>query len=381
MNDTPQPVGRRDWLLNTLIGAVTATAAFIFYPAVRFLWPREVTSSGTMAVVAPYPVGGAEARRRGPLAAAVQLRRQALSGHPHAGRRRQGLQRRLHPRGLHGRVSPDKGDIFCNCHNGVYDLNGRNVSGPPPRPLEDYKVTLRGTTPGQEEIIVSRTPENHAVRPVGWTSLGLELSSASGSGSTRCSNLAAKKRVPIHRTTLFYFLGGMALFLFGVQVVTGILLSLYYKPSPDQAFESVRAIMTEVDFGWLIRSVHSWSANLLIGVLFLHMLTTYMMRAYRRPREFTWMTGVVLLGLFLAFGFSGYLLPWNQLAFFATRVGTAIVGVRAAGRREATAAGPRRRERHRRHAGPLLRPARGHSSADHAWPCSASTCFWCRSTG
>ena len=140
-------------------------------------------------------------------------------------------------------------------------------------------------------------------------------------------DLAHKKRVPIHGCSHFYYLGGMALFLFLVQIVTGILLSLYYKPSPDQAFESVRAIMTEVDFGWLIRSAHSWSANLLIGVLFLHLLTTYMMRAYRRPREMTWVTGVLLLGVFLAFGFSGYLLPWNELAFFATRVGTAIVGV------------------------------------------------------
>jgi cytochrome b6 len=139
--------------------------------------------------------------------------------------------------------------------------------------------------------------------------------------------LAHKKRVPIHGCSHFYYLGGMALFLFFVQIVTGVLLSLYYKPSPDQAFESVRAIMTEVDFGWLIRSAHSWSANLLIGVLFLHLLTTYLMRAYRRPREMTWITGVLLLGVFLAFGFSGYLLPWNELAFFATRVGTAIVGV------------------------------------------------------
>ncbi|MGA2064551.1 MAG: cytochrome bc complex cytochrome b subunit [Thermoguttaceae bacterium] len=145
-------------------------------------------------------------------------------------------------------------------------------------------------------------------------------------GLDSAAALAAKKHVPVHRTTFFYFLGGMALFLFGVQVATGILLSLYYKPSPDQAFESVRAIMTEVDFGWLFRSIHSWSANLLIGILFLHLLTTYMMRAYRRPRELTWMTGVVLLGVFLAFGFSGYLLPWNQLSFFATRVGTAIAG-------------------------------------------------------
>src|SRR3989304_1607085 len=83
--------------------------------------------------------------------------------------------------------------------------------------------------------------------------------------------------------------------------------------------------MTEIDFGWLIRSAHVWSANLLIGVLFLHVLTTYIMRAYRQPREFTWITGVLLFAIFLAFGFSGYLLPWNQLAFFATRVGTALV--------------------------------------------------------
>src|SRR3990172_9267713 len=139
--------------------------------------------------------------------------------------------------------------------------------------------------------------------------------------------LAAKQPVPVDRCTPFYLLGGMALFLCFIQIGTGLLLSLYYKPSPDQAFESVRAIVTEIDFGWLIRSAHSWSANLLVAVLFLHLLTTFMMRAYRRPREMTWLTGVLLLGLFMAFGFSGYLLPWNELAFFATRVGTAIVGV------------------------------------------------------
>lgn len=146
-------------------------------------------------------------------------------------------------------------------------------------------------------------------------------------GLSLLADLAEHKRVPVHRTTFFYFLGGMALFLFAIQVVSGMLLSLFYKPSPDHAFESVQAIMTEVDFGWLIRSVHSWGANLVIGVLFFHVLTAYIMRAYRRPREFTWVTGMVLFGLFMAFGFSGYLLPWNQLAFFATRVGTALVGV------------------------------------------------------
>jgi len=145
-------------------------------------------------------------------------------------------------------------------------------------------------------------------------------------GARIAQTLAAKKRVPIHQTSIFYFLGGMALFLFGIQVATGILLSLYYKPSPDQAFESVRAIMTEIDFGWFDPLHHVWSANLLIGVFF---CTSHHLchAGVSRTREITWMTGVLLLGLFLAFGFSGYLLPWNQLAFFATRVGTAIVGV------------------------------------------------------
>jgi len=161
-------------------------------------------------------------------------------------------------------------------------------------------------------------------KPTFWQRLRCFLGERLGLESLTA--LAAKKNVPIHRISIFYFLGGMALFLFVIQIITGILLALYYKPSPDQAFESVRAITTEIDFGWLIRSIHSWSANLLIGVLLLHLLTAYIMRAYRRPREFTWITGVFLLGLFMAFGFSGYLLPWNQLAFFATRVGTGIVG-------------------------------------------------------
>jgi cytochrome b6 len=110
-------------------------------------------------------------------------------------------------------------------------------------------------------------------------------------------------------------------------VVTGILLLLYYRPSAETAFESVQFIVTEVQFGWLIRSVHSWSANLLIATLFIHMFSVYFMRAYRRPREVTWLSGVFLLLLAVGFGFSGYLLPWNKLAFFATKVGTEIAGV------------------------------------------------------
>lgn len=139
--------------------------------------------------------------------------------------------------------------------------------------------------------------------------------------------IAKKKQVPQHRHSIWYYFGGMTLFLFIVQVATGILLLLYYRPSAENAFESVQFIVTEVEFGWLIRSVHSWSANLLIGALFIHMFSVFFMTAYRRPREITWVTGFVLFFLSICFGFSGYLLPWNKLAFFATKVGTDIAGV------------------------------------------------------
>ena len=138
---------------------------------------------------------------------------------------------------------------------------------------------------------------------------------------------AQKKEVPLHRQSIWYYFGGMTLFLFVVQVVTGILLLLYYRPSAENAFESVQFIMTEVKFGWLIRSIHSWSANLMILTLFIHMFSVYFMQAYNRPRELTWVTGVVLLLLCITFGFSGYLLPWNTVSFFATKVGTDIAGV------------------------------------------------------
>jgi cytochrome b6 len=134
------------------------------------------------------------------------------------------------------------------------------------------------------------------------------------------------KRVPQHRYSVFYYLGGMTLFFFAVQVATGILLLLYYRPGADEAFESVELLMTQVPFGWLVRSLHSWSANLMVFFAALHLGSVFFLRAYRRPRELTWVSGALLLLLVLAFSFSGYLLPWNQLAFFATKVGTDIAG-------------------------------------------------------
>lgn len=136
-----------------------------------------------------------------------------------------------------------------------------------------------------------------------------------------------KKYVPIHRHSVWYYFGGVSLFLFIIQVLTGILLLLYYKSGEALAFESIHFIMAKVRFGWLIRSIHSWAANLFILSAMIHMFSVYFEKAYRKPREMTWLSGMLMFFIALGFGFSGYLLPWNELAYFATKVGTDIAGV------------------------------------------------------
>ncbi len=141
-------------------------------------------------------------------------------------------------------------------------------------------------------------------------------------GISGLREFAAHKTVPVHSATMWYYFGGITLFLFVIQVLTGVLLLLYYRPSPTEAYESVQFIVTRVQFGWLVRSIHSWSANLMILTAFIHMFSVVFLHAYRRPRELTWFSGLALLGLAMGFGFSGYLLPWNKLSYFATKVGT-----------------------------------------------------------
>lgn len=132
-------------------------------------------------------------------------------------------------------------------------------------------------------------------------------------------------RVPAEARTLYF--GGIALFLFGIQVATGTLLALYYKPTPAAAYDSVLYVMSDVSFGWLIRSVHHWASTLMIAFVILHVLRVFFQGAYKYPRELTWLLGIGLLGITLVFGFTGYLLPWDQRAYWATVVGTEIAGI------------------------------------------------------
>jgi cytochrome b6 len=133
-----------------------------------------------------------------------------------------------------------------------------------------------------------------------------------------------EKVVPHHRSSIWYYFGGLALMFFTIQIVTGIMLLFYYTPTAELAHKSIERIMTQVPFGWLIRSIHSWSSNALMAMIFIHMFSAFLMKSYRTPRYIMWLTGIILFLLMLGFGFTGYLLPWDQTAFFATKIGTEV---------------------------------------------------------
>jgi len=130
----------------------------------------------------------------------------------------------------------------------------------------------------------------------------------------------------IPKVNWLFTLGSASLFLATNQIVTGILLTIYYVPTPDHAYDSVQYISTQVSMGWLIRGLHHWGASAMVVLVGLHMLRVIFYGAYKFPREVTWFTGVFLLLIVIAFGFTGYLLPWDQKAYWATTVGTHIAG-------------------------------------------------------
>ena len=134
-----------------------------------------------------------------------------------------------------------------------------------------------------------------------------------------------KKPLPKHINWLFS-LGSMAAFLLILQAVTGAFLALYYSPSPDHAYNSVKYISHEVPFGAFVRGLHHWGSSALVIVVFLHLLRVVLYGSYKAPRELTWIVGVILFMVVLGFGFTGYLLPWDQKAYWATVVGVEIAG-------------------------------------------------------
>ena len=127
-------------------------------------------------------------------------------------------------------------------------------------------------------------------------------------------------------TGWFHTLGSATLTAFIVQVVTGVILAMYYKADPDAAYESIRYITNEATLGWLVRGMHRWGASVFIILLFFHMARVFLFGAYKYPRELNWIVGVLILALGMLEGFSGYLLPWDQTAYWATVVGINLNG-------------------------------------------------------
>ncbi|MBF0330018.1 MAG: cytochrome b N-terminal domain-containing protein [Nitrospirae bacterium] len=123
-----------------------------------------------------------------------------------------------------------------------------------------------------------------------------------------------------------YCFGGIAFVYFLLLGFSGMLLTLYYVPSEKEAYKSILMITEEISFGWLIRGLHKWSATLFIVFILLHTVRVFVSKAYRPPRELNWMAGVVGLIFALGSGFTGYLLPWDQKAYWATEVGTSMLG-------------------------------------------------------
>jgi cytochrome b6 len=133
------------------------------------------------------------------------------------------------------------------------------------------------------------------------------------------------KYVPPH-VNIFYCLGGITLTCFIVQVATGFAMTFYYRPTVTEAFASVEYIMTQVNFGWLIRSVHRWSASMMVLNMILHVCRVYLTGGFKKPRELTWVTGVALASVTVSFGVTGYSLPWDQVVggYWACKIVTGV---------------------------------------------------------
>ncbi|MBZ0294589.1 MAG: cytochrome b N-terminal domain-containing protein [Anaerolineae bacterium] len=131
---------------------------------------------------------------------------------------------------------------------------------------------------------------------------------------------------PTLKFTYTWGLGGLAILLFTILVVTGVMLMFVYTPSPETAYTDMLALQTDVQFGQLVRNLHHWSGNLLVIVAFLHLMRVFFTGGFHPPREFNWVLGVVLLLLVVGANFTGYLLPWDQLAYWAVTVGSSLLG-------------------------------------------------------
>jgi menaquinol-cytochrome c reductase cytochrome b subunit len=172
-------------------------------------------------------------------------------------------------------------------------------------------ATVRKKSPRRAQI------EAMALYPIDWLD--------ERSGLVRWTKFFLFRKVP-RDIGWYHTLGSATLTAFLVQLITGVILAFYYKPDPDSAYASVQHITNDLTLGWLVRGMHRWGASVFIILMFFHMARVFLFGAYKYPRELNWIVGVLLLALGMLEGFTGYLLPWDQTAYWATVVGINING-------------------------------------------------------
>ena len=248
----------------------------------------------------------------------------------------------------------------CPCHGGAYDTEGNRTAGPPVRSLDRYAFSIvdgnlvLGKHFSASARSRARAPRRRSAATARPIRACTSTASSAGSIPSRCrgpddgqvrppgqiENAALypldwveERSGLVGYTKWFLFrnvprdvnwmqtLGAATLTAFLVQATTGVFLAMYYKPDPNSAYESIQNITNEVTLGWLVRGMHKWGASLFIILMFLHMARTFLFGAYKYPRELNWIIGVLLLVTGMLEGFTGYLLPWDQTAYWATVVG------------------------------------------------------------
>ena len=243
----------------------------------------------------------------------------------------------------------------CPCHGGQYDAEGRRTAGPPVRPLNRYDTRSRGPPVPRRSLRDGRLATSHLLKAPGQPVTGCSRSSIRrprGGASRdathpsdcprtgrrrppRMGRGALRLRRPVEKflfrnvpgdTSWLQTLGSSLLIVFVLQAVTGVMLAMYYHPTSENAFDSIRYITDEATLGWLVRGMHKWGSSVMVILLFLHMGRVFLFGAYKYPREMTWITGAILFILVMAMSFTGYLLVFDQRAYWATVVGVNING-------------------------------------------------------
>ena len=257
-----------------------------------------------------------------------------------------------------------RGRLRLPCHGGQYDTEGNRRSGPPVRALDRAEFSIRngnlfiGTFYSVAHVEGTGAPRGSRSTAAPFPAC---TSTAPRPGSTRsrCRNSGHQVRTrgaqlesaalyPLdwleERSGLvggmkyflfrkvprdsgwFHTLGSATLTAFLVQAITGVVLAMYYKPDPDKAYQSIQFITNDLTLGWLVRGMHRWGASVFIILMFFHMARVFLFGAYKYPRELNWIIGVLLLAMGMLEGFTGYLLPWDQTAYWATVVGINLNG-------------------------------------------------------